>query len=569
MGKSTLRSLYSLLLKRKAYILLAAVVVMGLLMSFYYGYNYSYDGYDDFYYALYAHTVQQYGFGALPFSAFSVKYVLIGALAVSYSLFGFSMLSNALFSLACFVGLVIVAYFIGAVTGSERRGLIAAFFVSTLPLILLESGTGGDSMPAAFFSALCVLLLLLGLRRKKRLPLLFSGFVSVAGVLAGGLVSLMVLPFAILMLAYAAWKRETAAWGNVSFLSGVVLALLLLVLLGEILTGSPLAYFAQTFSQGVIANSYSHEANVSANLIWYASFFFPYFQQALVPAWPSSQNTLLNSAFAIITRAYVSVPSYGYNYSGYLGILFLVGLAYVFMAGERRLYPIALWFAVVFGYLSAGTVTPFSYAPPAFNERFVIVLAAPACVLAAYPVERLLSVWMERRRKVPMRAVAGFLAVAALAVVLGNSVFTAAYAGYANSNNLFQEIEVSSFLQSLPSNATIYIVSGFYGNGTPVGVFGSPLDLNNIEALLINFYTGYGHRINDSLTELGCNGITPGSYFVFDKSIWSLAAASPYALITNCSGMRPVLTSLEPPVSALQVQWPGIQDRTLSVYRYA
>ena len=160
------------------YILLAAVVASGLLLSYllYSGPNL---WYDDSTYIYLANQLLQ-GNPAVFGSRFGFGFLKLFPLAASFGAFGYGAIQAILPSIVEFVLLVLLTFLIGKKIGGSRLGLLAAFFASTAPFVVANVSRVLPDIPTGLTVAVAAYLFIdsLGTRHTVVLPFL-AGLSSV------------------------------------------------------------------------------------------------------------------------------------------------------------------------------------------------------------------------------------------------------------------------------------------------------------------------------------------------------------------------------------------------------
>ncbi len=471
------------------------------------------DFWDDFYYVYFSHYIAVQGFQNIVRANFVTEYLLSGIPAIFFRLFGVSLLSEGLFSMFCLVGVIACIFLIAKLLHNELSGIISALSFIFIPLVAAEGAASGDNMAVAFFSTLAVLLLLLGVKEKKRSYYALSGFVGVIGALAGSALNVTIFLFLIPCLLYLLFRdrgREQRL-RTVFFFSGILLAVLAAMALGYVLQSDPLIFFATNFGPG------SYPVSQSPAFARAVSVLFP--QQ---PAYGSNAQFF----WPYELGSGVIYP----NVIGFFGYAMAASAIYLLIRKKYKVLVPLAWFGVLFLYLAFGKDSLSLGGYIIFVPRFLIILMPPLSItiglgLSVLAESLLLNV---RRRRASWRsAVSGILMPAltiAYVLLIANSVLLMRFLNYANYVLTYQTSQTASELASLPKNVSIYITTGMSGVPGPSGFpTPNPYGIDNVTEYIrdtsflywfsVEDYAGYAIPINYSVIFTNCSAIK-GDYVI-------------------------------------------------------
>lgn len=476
----------------------ALVLILILLLGTYLSVNFFYgpswiNGADNYIYTTEAHTLT-FMPNAPPLTGEdNVKFLLFAGIAFFYLLLGYSLLSSSLFGILCFLGTILTVYLIGKNIHSSNTGLVAAFLYAIFPLVVMQSSNVGDDVPATFFVSLAVLLMLMALRgdKFKNAYYVLSGFISAICYLIvpeGALGALFIIIF-LCANALIKKRRKTLWKGAVFCLSGVVVAVTTIMLLGFVLYGQP--FFIMNAS-----NTGLSSFSASPGAVTYIQYMFPasFFQASLESRFfPLPDGQTFAGVLDYIDRYDAHTLAFGY-----FGLALLISAIYLVVRKEKRALVPASWFLVVFLYLGFGSQSFSKYVPVLASERFMILLCPAVVLLIGIALADVLD-WVRKKERW-VRIASYCLLLYAVLFLFITSYFSVQYIQYSQYKGVLPLMQIGKYLNGLPASSTIF----------------GPVDLPWY------VYTNYSHsmvELNYVRTEASCNvtsifRFASGDYFV-------------------------------------------------------
>jgi 4-amino-4-deoxy-L-arabinose transferase-like glycosyltransferase len=465
----------------------------GLTLGFFYGItplNLS----DNYLYGEWAHHISVVGItGFAGLGADGMKYFVIGGTAILYSLFGASSLTSVLFDLATFLGTIVVVYLIGSELYNRKVGLVSSLLYCAFPLAVLETASGGDDVPMAFFVSLAVLTLLLAMKGRRKAFYALSGFFGVAGFLTVP-EALIIVPFLLLLLlADTIMHLDRKQLSLIaSFAVGIACAVALIALLGYLTAGDPL-YIYHVDSSWYTNYCYNVNCTLSfAPLQTYLGELLPF--QVLGGA----QQIIANPTAAYLQGAiHASLVNASINWQGYMiGAYFYVAIvsaAYLLLKRDKRVAVPGLWILATLLYLSFGTMSLQHWLPvqPQY-QRFTLIFGPAIALLIGFFIIRFTErKGKEKKRKGRLMKAKYVLAVAIVLLLLLPSYYTIRFLGYSQYSYLYPLLRAADFINALPPGTTV-----LRPNTVPV-----------------DEYTNYKANLQYGPYD-GCGGISNGTYVV-------------------------------------------------------
>lgn len=316
-----------------------------------------------------------------------LRLMMIYSTALFFFLFGVSQFSAVLFPFLSYLGLVLLCYlFSKYIINDLRVGLLAAIFITVIPIVIAYSTWPMPDIPSAFFTGLSIFLFLYP--HRKRVHLFFSGFFTGLAYLlrVSGLIPFL---FFIPYIIYECIQKKKVNYHYVFLFLGI----------GSILLLEGLWYYSNTedflLRYHVVSNFYTKDRpgiNSALDYYPYVMFNLDYFGKF---RW---DNLYL-------------VP---------FGIFFyFIFLSFFYIAIYRKkiMYNIALWFLIFFSYLEFGSMSFFEYIPIHKLDRHLTVILLPGMLMLAYFLLDILNNKKPKGmllRKVSVYFVIGFLLVTSL-----------------------------------------------------------------------------------------------------------------------------------------------------------
>lgn len=559
----------------RSYVILGLIVLLCIaisqFMNFGVGGTDPGDNYDLVYYS---YLVATHGFGYLynvnTINPFNTQFLIIGIPAAIFRLFGTGTLQESLFEIICFIGAAISIFFIGSKLHSQRVGLLAVLIFGLMPSTLMELGSAGDGLPDAFAISLAVLLIMIAIDKDSNIYYAASGFVVASGPLWSSELSVISMVFILPLLAYSLLKKRNSARITfvLAFISGIIIALALVFLLGWMLTGKPAAYFLAR--GGATPLGLEHSAP------------FGYFIQILLPfaqgppnmpwPWPS---------IAINTPLQI----------GFFGYFAVVCIVYLVATRKRViLFPLA-WFVLTFIYLGLGTDSIYVWNFIPEWARYIIVATPAMSLLISLGIVEFLSLGKRQVRKGhkikhsgrSMKAartcryitVKYLLVTIVMIAIITNGIALAWFINYTQAEeHLYPIYRAAEFVDSLPPGSSIYLVSGllntsFVGAGSLINsTVQNVTGLNNNNYLAVAFRAGYNYNYNWTVAYANCSKIPAGSYVIsidaYLQYVNFHTNASYAASLSHCANLHELL---EGPASNQWAEYGVTPIGNLTIYR--
>ncbi len=315
---------------------------------------------------------------------FSVRLAEIIPTAVSFYIFGVSTVSAILWQYASYIGLILVAFYMGSELLDERAGAIAAILLSVFPNVYISSQIIDPRLSVAFLIALGMLFLLYGERKRNGRYFLLSGISFALAPLVDPVGA--VAFFALVIYLLYIYRKHTLNAKYAWIFCGIALVTVALLALNYYFSGDPLITFKLTnsFYNLGVGNPEFGSVNVTQcgylplgpnNSIPYlygsGFWFYP-----IVAFHPPNLSSL---------AAFYGSELYQPNYTG-LFYYVVIGSA-VYLAKKksqgRHFAFVAIWLLALFAYLEFGPMhiglAPLSYTPilkmPGFMEIFSPLIA--------------------------------------------------------------------------------------------------------------------------------------------------------------------------------------------------
>lgn len=504
---------------------LVLIFSAGLTLAFFYGIT-PLNQSDNYLYNLFAHHVAVVGItGFVGTGADGMKYIVIGSMAVLYSLFGYSPFTSVFFDLLMFLGTVAVVYLIGSELYNRKAGLVSALLYGALPLAVIQASSVGDDVQMAFFASLAVLMMILATKNeRKKIFYALSAFFAVIGFLSVP-ETLIIIPFLLLILLFDTVKHmnRKQLLRIASFAVGILCAVSIIALLGYLTAGNPL-YIYTTDSSWY--SNYCGQMSCGygiSSLRTYASELLPY-----NVAWVASQAIAHPSFVSLLSAWDASVSNANAIWFGYLiGAYFYIALlaaAYLLLKFDKRVAVPGLWVFSTLIYLAYGPMSLKNFLPiqPQY-QRFTLIFGPALALLIGFFIVRLMESRKGAKKGIGTRAKQVF-AMALLLALLAESCISISYIGYSQYGYLYPLLKVASFVNALPPNTTV--------------VRPNPIPLEE--------YSNYKFNLVNGPWD-GCDGIVNDSYVVsFANSILEQDCGLSVAYVPPA---RPVwLTKYEPSI---------------------
>lgn len=358
-------------LSRRARLTLATAVVVALVLDFVFftGYYAS----DDIQYITAGKML--FESGELPPGIGGLRLGMAIPTGLAYSIFGDSIAAAAWLHVLYHLVLVLLAFAIGRRVHDERVGLVAAVLAAINPLYYLFAGAVLPDNATSVWLGLTLLLLLRardlqtsGLLGGRQALLRYGviGFVLGVAYSTKETALIMVVPAAICTIAAAPRLRDPVWVRNGAFMAGGLVAFLILeMLIIRATSGASVMRFAIGQDEGA------------------ATHVVQFFEKQ------GGTNPLERLWFAIVEQLPLVAPLT-------LWPLLLAAVAYVVVPRRNLHLMIFFWWPLV--YLTIGTISFTSYAPPPIQARYYAIVMLPAVVMLAAALAEIARRWVAWQR---------------------------------------------------------------------------------------------------------------------------------------------------------------------------
>ena len=536
-------------------IALVLAVLLSIAAGVYFRTNTTaYNGWDFYFYIYYSHILAEYGFGgglhyliSHGLTVFTGQWLLLGIPALVYDLIGINTFSVNLFEYISVAGAMAALFLIGGHISNRRAGLISAIAFAAVPAAVLELTSAGDGMPIAFFSSLAVLSFIWAERRGGAFYAI-PGIVGVLGVIAGSAEVFFTLIFLAMLGAYRVARREAGMGARdlAAFLSGTLICLAALIgLYAVVIPG----HF------GVFTDPYYAQSSLPLSEV----------VEELFPAY-AQYTYVYPFVMPYAGVAYAPSPHLLYNNLGFLG--YAAALCAVYLVARKRLKDAAMplsWLAVVLACLSFG-MDRLSGGFIMFDPRFMIAAVPPMALVVGTGLDMMLRDAMGRsggagraalRRHAGRAAAVAVLVVACVSATAVAAYYISEFETAAYHNDAVVVTGIAGFIETLPKNSTVYLVSSVI-NASEIAVYQyNSTDIiaaenesrltNEFVGMVLSIYTGFGYGFNTSYVRQDCPAFKGGSYIVLkvSPSIYAEANQS-RAGVALCPGLESVVLPQPP-----------------------
>lgn len=432
-------------------LLLAAILICSLAYQLTHVEGPSYFG-DDSTYTYYANQVIHGNF-VQNMNVFSLRLLSIYPLALVYLVFGVGKLSSAGWAIASFLGLIVVAFYIGKELYNDYVGILCALFMSIYPLLVILSGTPSPDVPGALFVGLAVLALIYGQHRNSRWWFFTSGVMIVASFLATPSTSYAFLfIFAYIVIELARGKLNISKI-SLYFVYGLLIAGLVLLSYNYLTTGNALITIKNTESVYSTAGTAVEGVLVNTNLKYYFNLIFSYNVLANIKNAVSAHNF---NIISIWQQIYVV----NYGQEGFFLYAAVVCAAYLIIVREKRAYVPMLWLLLGFLALEFGPIYislhPFRYLLTNRLERYLTIIIIPAVMITAMGLVNMCE-RAHRAKKDYLIVIPVLFALFLIATAIPIIQYWHTIISYI----MFDQTAIGSYLNKLPSTTKVYTESGF------------------------------------------------------------------------------------------------------------
>lgn len=359
---------------------------------------------------------------------FSARILQIIPIAAFYKIMGVNLVSNAMWDITSTLLLVLITFFIGKELYSEYAGLLAAFFLSFIPIINSLAATGNETIPMAMFASLAVLSFIKGYSRNSMMWYLASGVSIFASFLVsplGVVIGVVIIAYMLIMkIGHALNKtRIEITRKGLGIVWGIIFSALLLALFDYIISGNPLRIFSA--SLGFVSVHFIIPAAPT-----------PYYEALLLPGFnPFAQHMI--------------------NANALFFYLSIVASAYLLLKKSKAAYLPAFWLLFGILYLLAGPmyvgIFPFKYSVIPQEWRFLTMIAVPMALLPAIFLVKL----AEESKKHRLHILIAIAIAISILLYVSAASNNASYQGYLAF--MRPQFYLASYLNALPNSTTIYL----------------------------------------------------------------------------------------------------------------
>ncbi|MDE1846218.1 MAG: glycosyltransferase family 39 protein [Candidatus Micrarchaeota archaeon] len=407
---------------------------------------------DDTVYANLAYYAVHGSFTQSPF-IFSVRLLNIYPTALFYYLFGINLYTDSAWDIVSFLGMIVVAYFLGKELHSNLAGILSATLIAFFPLIVQISATISDDIPLAFVSSLAMLALLYGQRKSSKAWYFIAGVLLIATPLVTPEGFIVIITAAAYLLVELA-RKKISLNGELPFLGyGAAAALILLFCFNFITSGNPLITFTTNSNFYSAVGQQNTIPSTNTDPMFYIRTMFSYNILGTLFSNLGAGNFNPLSIWSQIYQASTSTAGL-YFYALVIAAIYLV------LARERRAYFALFWFMASFLYLEFGpmhiSLSPFSYLLTYRLDRFLTIIAVPLVAVLGVAFARM----MVDTRKA-WKAVGTTLAGAAFFILILTALPINLYWHQSLYAATYDQIAMGQFLSALPSSTPVYFTGAF------------------------------------------------------------------------------------------------------------
>ncbi|MCL5114989.1 MAG: glycosyltransferase family 39 protein [Candidatus Marsarchaeota archaeon] len=381
----------------------------------------------------------------------TIRLMMLYPLSLSVLALGYNNIGAGAYEILCYVGAVVVAFFIGRKLYDYKVGLLSAFLFSIFPLAVTYSSAADTVMPLGFFLSLSLLFFIYAAKSKRSSRIMqyytLSGAFAFVGALIDPLAFIYILAFALYIVGSAAMeisRREGVSIMPIFFVVGIVILVLIVAAINLYLApgGRPFYEFIATAAFYSTSGGSNNILYTNYNPLFYVDSLFPY--SFSVGALASQVRNI----FAPSNILYVNE-----NGVGLFGYFILAFCLYLLATRDKKSYFLLGFSGFVLLYMSIGTMSISHYFPIYKQTQYLIILILPLSILLARGM--VLSVQKIKKRYKPHVKI---LAVAIIVVLFWSSL-PIDYAMYIfNHNTMLFSMVIGKSLMHAPglANATVY-----------------------------------------------------------------------------------------------------------------
>ncbi len=397
---------------RSTQLLLVSIVIIGLAIRF--AFASVYVGFDDRHYIEGAYLLSVGQQSGTP-QHFETRNGMVGSTAALFAAFGVNAATAVAIPLACSALGFLALFLLGRDLFDETTALVAAALLAVFPLDVIFATTTSPTTPIGLFAGAAILLFALGERTRD------TRTFAVAGASLGIAASFSETPLLVL-IAYAVYAvtlgRPSRA--HLAALAALVATLVIDATVSAAIYGDPLVRFAALSRQATVRGVNVDVAEAGWTIDW------------------------------------LSHPLLRIASEQELGLYLLLGLPLavwcLIKSRDRTERTLALFVAVLFVWISYGTISPFTYAPLDRLPRYLSLFQLPLVLL--------LALWLRRLAPTTSIAVGVAILVSSLAcVVLDGS--RARADGYRHAHAVIAEANPARVVVDPEASAPFLFFSGY------------------------------------------------------------------------------------------------------------
>ena len=441
---------------------------------------------DDNAYANFAYQVTKGNF-AQNTDILSVRIMQIYPIAFFYWISNYSFYANAAWDIFSYLATIVIVFLLGKEIYDERVGLLGSLLFAFFPMMAILSVTMSDNPPMTFFISLGMLSLLYARRKGSAFWYILSAMAFMGAVL---IIPLGLIGLAVgILYIIVEFIRGKIDRKIINFGFGIAIVLILLFSFNYLTTKQPLITFKTTFSFYDTVGGPNAIVPANTNFPFYFQVMFPYKITTVI--FYNLEHSNFNP-ISIWNQIYII----NYNWVGFYFYVAVGAILYLLYKKEKKAYFILFWFIVGFLLMEFDPLhisfSPFVYLLQHRLERYLTLIAPPLALLISMAIIRFVS-GVKSKWKYLRYAIAAAIVIFLITTAI--PVFTL----YHNlvSVESYDNIKISNYLLTLPTNTKIFIHSGQF----------IPIDMG------FSNYSRY--YIYDEISN--CSMIPPNSYIVLPK----------------------------------------------------
>ncbi len=489
-------------------------LVLALLM-----YSGPFVGYDDVAYLAYAHEIL-IGTFHLTQSTYTYGFLFPLTIAFSFLAFGANIYSASLPGIIEYVAIMAFTFLIAKKLYDTKLATISLLFVASAPFIVAYATRVVPDMLQGAIACFSIYIFVANAQSQKQKPMLYfvAGAVSMLAVYAQLLSVLFVFFFAcaVIFLSFSAEspKKEVHAMLRLSrasalfFISGIFVMAIIYLLIFYWQSGSPLylLHYSQFQSSGTVGILY--------NIVEFISITYGY-------GLPGIGHTATS-----VTGG--EVPP--------IGPMALWAIAGLIIGFKKRDRPAMMNAIIGIGfmlYLFFGTISLSSYSTATVVTRYLMVVAAPLSILAAFAVSDISHAFtIVFSDRIGMMVLCVFIIIT---LGFNASVMLTLYqynASIYSATKVFSEV-----MGNVTAGSAVHPARVWVADPLPISLLLYEYGVPTVETYL-QFLTGYNSSITVNYTEGNhCDGSIPGQYLItlYKGNVTNTTVLTENWLGSNCT----------------------------------